>query len=98
MASNDKKIILITGANTGIGYETVRALLQTPQVYHVLLGSRSLEKGNGAKAALENEFPGTKSTIEVLQVDVTSDDSINAAFEKVQAAHGRIDCLLNNAG
>jgi len=98
MASDGKKIVLITGANTGIGYETLRALLQSSREYHVLLGSRSLEKGNDAAAALKKEFPDSKSTVEVIQVDISSDESINAAFEKVKNAHGRVDCLLNNAG
>ncbi|GIK04407.1 hypothetical protein Aspvir_008490 [Aspergillus viridinutans] len=39
----DSKIIVITGANTGIGLETVKALCQSNQKYHILLGSRNLE-------------------------------------------------------
>ncbi|KAH8895894.1 NAD(P)-binding protein [Thozetella sp. PMI_491] len=98
MSTSEKKIILITGANTGIGWETVKALLQSPQAYHVLLGCRSLEKGEAAVEKLKQDVPSTSSTIELVEIDVASDDSINKLFESVKAKHGRIDALVNNAG
>ncbi len=95
----EKTVVFITGANTGIGYETVRALVgQTARAYHVFLGSRSVEKGNEATSALRAEFPETCSVIEVIQIDVSSDESINAAYETVKAGPGYIDVLVNNAG
>ncbi|TQW11723.1 short chain dehydrogenase domain-containing protein [Cordyceps javanica] len=95
----EKAVVFITGANSGIGYETVRALVeQTAQTYHVYLGSRSVEKGNEAASALRAEFPETTSVIEVIQIDVSSDESIDAAYETVKAQHGYIDVLVNNAG
>jgi NADP-dependent 3-hydroxy acid dehydrogenase YdfG len=93
-----KTIVFITGANSGIGYETVKALVQSSQPYHVFLGSRSIENGNKAIEALQNEFPDSLGSIEVNQIDVSSDESINAAFEKVQQGPGHIDVLVNNAG
>lgn len=95
----EKPVVFITGANTGIGYETVRALAgETARAYHIFLGSRSVDKGNDAAAKLRAEFPETKSVIEVLQIDVSSDESINAAYETVKAGPGYIDVLVNNAG
>ncbi|KAK3690345.1 hypothetical protein B0T22DRAFT_528923 [Podospora appendiculata] len=93
-----KNIVLVTGANTGIGYETVKALLQSPTSYHVLLGSRSIEKGNQAVATLQKELPDAKGTVELLQLDLESDESIAAALETIKAKHGHIDTLVNNAG
>ncbi|KAJ3473606.1 hypothetical protein NLG97_g10222 [Lecanicillium saksenae] len=95
----EKTVVFITGANTGIGYETVRALVgETARAYHVYLGSRSVEKGNEAAEKLRAEFPETKSAIEVVQIDVSSDESINAAYETVKAGPGYVDVLVNNAG
>lgn len=94
----DKKIILVTGGNTGIGYETVKALLQSGNAYNVLMGSRSLEKAKSAIDTLKQEVPQTLSTVEPVQIDVTSDESIKKALEAVKARHGRIDSLINNAG
>ncbi|KAK0635020.1 putative short chain dehydrogenase [Bombardia bombarda] len=93
-----RAIVLVTGANSGIGRETVKALLQSTSTYHVLMGTRDMEKGEKALESLKKDVPETSSTVELLQVDVASDESIAQAFEKVQAAHGRIDVLVNNAG
>lgn len=98
MSTGDRKIVLITGGNTGIGYETVKALLQSPTPYHILLGSRSVDKGNAAVAQLQKEVPNSSSSIGVIQVDVSSDKSIEDAFEQVKAKHDHIDALINNAG
>ena len=92
------KVVLVTGGNNGIGYETVKAFLQSDKAYHVLLGSRSLEKGKLAIEILRKECPESTSTVEAVQVDLTSDESIEKAFEQVKASPGHIDALINNAG
>ena len=92
-------IVLISGANTGIGYETVRALVgQTRRAYHVFLGSRSVTKGEDAAAKLRAEFPDSESTVQVVPLDVSSDESIAAAVQTVRAGKGYLDVLINNAG
>ena len=96
MASS--KVILLTGANNGIGYETVKALMESDKTYHILLGSRSLEKAKLAIETLQKACPESTSTVEAVQVDVTSDESIEKAFEQVKASPGHIDALVNNAG
>jgi NAD(P)-dependent dehydrogenase (short-subunit alcohol dehydrogenase family) len=92
------KVVLVTGANTGIGYETVKAFLQSPNSYRVYLGSRSLEKGKEALQKLQSEAPNTSNTIEVVQIDVSSDESIQKAFETIEKGSGKLDVLINNAG
>ena len=92
------KVVLVTGGNNGIGYETVKALLQSEKPYQILLGSRSLEKAKLAIETLHKEFPESTNTVEVVQVDLTSDESIEKAFEQVKASSGHIDVLINNAG
>ncbi|OAG39506.1 hypothetical protein AYO21_06334 [Fonsecaea monophora] len=86
------------GGNNGIGYETVKALLQSNQRYHVLMGSRSLEKAQRAMEKLHEECIGSANTVEVLQVDLNSDESIEMAFDQVKTKLGQIDALINNAG
>lgn len=98
MSSEGKTVVLITGANTGIGYEAVRALAQSARSYHVFLGSRSVENGKEAADAIKKEYPQTSIVMEVAQIDVSSDDSINSAFQKVEQSTGYIDVLINNAG
>ena len=93
-----RKVALVTGANSGIGYETVKALLQSEKAYHILLGSRFLEKGKLAVETLHKECPEATNTVESVQVDLTSDESIEKAFEQIKVGQGRVDTLINNAG
>ncbi|KAE8393748.1 hypothetical protein BDV23DRAFT_180197 [Aspergillus alliaceus] len=91
-----KKIVVITGANTGIGFETVKSLWRSTQKYHILLGGRNLEKAQQACQRLCEET--SQSSVEPFHVDVESDKSINAAFQYISAKYDRVDCLINNAG
>lgn len=99
-ATAPKTTILITGANTGLGLEVVRALFKSPakRAYDVVLCGRSLDKARAAAAQIEGEFPGAQSSVTPLQVDVGSDESIERAGEWVAKERGRLDVLVNNAG
>ncbi|KAI2601742.1 putative short chain dehydrogenase/reductase [Hypoxylon sp. NC1633] len=98
MASN-KTIILVTGANSGIGYETVVALSHASADFHILLGSRSAERGQKALDDMRSAYDGSlKGTISVVQIDVTDQKSIDTAKEKVGRQFGKLDVLINNAG
>jgi len=94
----NKQIILITGGNTGLGLEVVKALYKSDSVYDIIVGSRSISKAEEAITAVKEEIIRSKSVLSSLQVDVTSDDSIRKAFEQVSAQYGRLDVLINNAG
>ena len=80
-------ITLITGANKGIGYATAAQLLELGHV--VYLGARDAERGAKAAAELGARF---------VQLDVTDDASVAAALATVEAAEGRLDVLVHNAG
>jgi NAD(P)-dependent dehydrogenase (short-subunit alcohol dehydrogenase family) len=97
-AMADKQIVLITGGNTGLGLEVVKAIYKSDGGYKIIMGSRCISKAEEAIAAVKKETPESKSELSSLQVDVTSDDSIRKAFEQVSAKHSRLDCLINNAG
>lgn len=84
------------GANTGIGYESARAIAAASTNYHVLMGSRSIEKGEAAVRGIEaKSLPGSVSFI---QLDVTDDESITIAVDRVDKEFGHLDVLINNAG
>ena len=91
---SDKKIILITGGNTGIGLEAVKALCKEPIAYEILIGSRDRAKGEAAIASLKKEIPNSASTLSTVQVDLESDESITKAFEHVSSNHGKLDVLV----
>lgn len=92
------KIVLVTGGNGGIGYEAVKAFFEAEKPYHIFMGSRSLQKATEAIKEIQNECPMANNKIEPLQLDLTSDESIESAFEKVKSGPGYIDALVNNAG
>lgn len=93
-----RKIILITGGNSGIGYEAVKAFFESENPYRVFMSSRSLEKGEEAIHKLRHDCPNATNTLELVQLDLVSDESIDQAFAQVQAQTGHIDALVNNAG
>ncbi|KAJ4385642.1 hypothetical protein N0V93_010071 [Gnomoniopsis smithogilvyi] len=94
----DKKIVLITGGNTGLGYETVKALYASAEPYELIIGTRSVSKGEDAIRQLKVEISNSQSTLSILQVDVSSDASLEAAVKEIGKKHGRLDTLVNNAG
>ena len=85
---NDKPVALVTGANQGIGLQIAKEL--ATHGYTVLVGSRSLEKG---EAVAQPIGPNAHA----LQLDVTAQASIAAAAERIRNEFGRLDLLVNNA-
>ncbi|KAK7699702.1 hypothetical protein SLS64_011475 [Diaporthe eres] len=86
-------VALITGGNAGIGEAVVRSLAKTPN-FHVIIGSRRLESGN----ELANSLKEQGHSVSAIQLDITSDDSIDKAIEEITNIHGKLDVLVNNAG
>jgi len=87
---------LISGANSGIGYATAKVIASASAHYHVILASRSPEKGNAASE--EIKAAGIKGEISTIELDVTNQSSIAAAAKRIEADHGHLDVLINNAG
>jgi NAD(P)-dependent dehydrogenase (short-subunit alcohol dehydrogenase family) len=94
----ESSIILITGGNTGIGYESVKALYASTQPHIILMGSRSLDKAKDAISKLQSEVPESKSEVVPIQIDIENDASIEKAFKVVENKYGHVDALINNAG
>jgi NAD(P)-dependent dehydrogenase (short-subunit alcohol dehydrogenase family) len=93
-AESTESIALVTGANKGIGFETTRRLAELG--WTVWLGSRDTERGAAAHARLTELLPA--ADVRPVTLDVTSDESVAAARQRVEQASGRIDVLVNNAG
>ncbi|SDL51821.1 Short-chain dehydrogenase [Catalinimonas alkaloidigena] len=87
------KKALITGANKGIGFETARQLLQ--QGFYVYLGSRDIAKGLEAVETLRAE---RLTQVEFVALDVTDDNSVQAARRAIGQTTVSLDVLINNAG
>ena len=85
-----RKIALITGGNRGIGYAIAQGLLKAD--FQVIIGSRSLEKGK--EAAEKLNFP----LVSAVEIDIANDNSIDKAFNELNAKIDRLDVLINNAG
>lgn len=90
--------IFITGANTGLGLHTVKALYRSTNIYDILLGARDSNKASAAIDEIKQEYPNSTNSIEGIQIDLQDDASIAQAFETVSRKHGKIDVFLNNAG
>jgi NADP-dependent 3-hydroxy acid dehydrogenase YdfG len=86
------KIVLITGASSGIGEATARHLASIG--HRVVLGARRLDR----LEALAKEIEAAGGTADVQELDVTSLDSMQAFVGSAQATYGQIDVLINNAG
>jgi NAD(P)-dependent dehydrogenase (short-subunit alcohol dehydrogenase family) len=83
---------LVTGANKGLGLETARQL--AARGWTVWLGARDPELGRPAAEKLAAEG----ADVRFVQLDVTSDASVAAAVDSVEAATSTLDVLVNNAG
>jgi NAD(P)-dependent dehydrogenase (short-subunit alcohol dehydrogenase family) len=88
------RVAVITGANTGLGYETAAAL--AAKGAHVVLAVRNLDKGKDAVALISKRSPNVDVALQ--ELDLTSLESIRAAAEQLRSDYDRIDLLINNAG
>lgn len=81
-----KRVALVTGASSGMGKAFARALLDEGMV--VYAAARRLEQMNDLQ----------QLGAHVLQMDITCDEQVRAAVERIQTRHGGVDVLINNAG
>jgi NAD(P)-dependent dehydrogenase (short-subunit alcohol dehydrogenase family) len=97
-AANDSNInrplCLVTGANTGIGFEVARGLARCG--FRVVLVCRDRAKGEAARNTIASETRDPE--VEVLVVDLASQSSIRSAAQEFSRKHDVLDVLVNNAG
>ncbi|MFF2045140.1 oxidoreductase [Kitasatospora sp. NPDC058170] len=93
------RIFVVTGANSGLGLATTRALARRGA--HVVLAVRDEEKGRRAVAELTARPSTTRqpaARLEVRRLDLADLDSVRTFAHGLHADHGRLDVLVNNAG
>ncbi|KAF2845225.1 NAD(P)-binding protein [Plenodomus tracheiphilus IPT5] len=97
MSTNqDKQIILVTGATNGIGLDTVKYLVKASASNHIIIGARSVQRGEAVLRDISTTRPA--GSLSVVQLDADSDDSIAAAVTLLSADFPHLDVLINNAG
>ncbi len=88
------RIALITGSNSGLGFESAKALLDKGAT--VIMGCRSLQKAQTAKELLLQST--NAGSIDLIHIDLADLSSIHKASEELKAKYGRLNLLINNAG
>lgn len=88
------KVFIVTGANSGIGYEAVKAFVSKGA--QVVMGCRNQTKAQDSKQEILAEFPNAK--LDLIPLDLTDFKSIEAFSAEVTKKYQHIDVLLNNAG
>ncbi|CEI67817.1 hypothetical protein FVEN_g9617 [Fusarium venenatum] len=90
------KTIFITGANQGIGFETVRALRTTGAT--IFLGVRDLKKGQQAVEDLRASNPNNGAPLHLIELSLNSLNSVRAAAQAFLAQRANLNILILNAG
>lgn len=88
------KVVVITGANSGLGLESTKAIAAKGAT--IVMACRSLGKAEKAKAEVLQTVPNAK--LDVMQLDNASLKSVRAFADAFKAKYDRLDILLNNAG
>ncbi|MEE2061199.1 SDR family NAD(P)-dependent oxidoreductase [Rhodococcus artemisiae] len=94
MTTHNASTVLVTGATGGLGAETCRRLAAAGHT--VWMGVRTLEAGYDVAGKIRVDSPD--ADVRVVELDVTSDDSVTAAYRAVSESGTGLDVLVNNAG
>ena len=96
--NSNRKIVLVTGSNKGIGYGIIEILLEKKSNLRIILTSRNEELGKKAFNKLLNRYPYSKDYFYYHQLDITNKESISNLISWIRRQFGKIDYLVNNAG
>ena len=91
------KVVVITGANGGLGYESLIHLAKH-NADKIYLCARSKERYDAAMKGITAAVPDANSFVKYLELDLTSFSSVAAAADTFNAENSRLDILMNNAG
>ncbi|KAK1934560.1 Retinol dehydrogenase 11 [Phytophthora citrophthora] len=96
--SQKGKLAVVTGGNSGIGYETALQLARNGA--HVVLACRDEERGRAAETKIQETLASSVNagSVEFMQLDVSDLSSVKQFAERFKETHNRLDLLINNAG
>jgi NAD(P)-dependent dehydrogenase (short-subunit alcohol dehydrogenase family) len=94
LPNQDGRVIIVTGANSGLGYETTMALAQKKA--KIIMACRSMDKASRAKEKIQQQVP--HADLEVMPIDLSSLKSVKAFAKDFQSKYDKLDVLINNAG
>jgi len=96
-AELQKQVVLLTGTSNGLGRATAEKLAR--EGYRVIASMRGMAGKNvAASRALKTLAAEESLDLEVIELDVSDDESVQQAVKRVIAQSGRIDAVVNNAG
>ncbi|MEU0100026.1 SDR family oxidoreductase [Streptomyces sp. NPDC006267] len=90
--STEPKVVLVTGASSGIGEATARLLAE--RGHHVVLGARRTER----LKELADDIRAFGGSVQYHPLDVTDAEQVRAFVDAARGRHGRVDVMVNNAG
>ena len=88
----ENQVVLITGANKGLGLETARQIGK--EGHSVIIGSRDHDRGQAAANSLKEDGVN----VELLELDLQNSETVDNAVNYVSDKYGKLDILINNAG
>lgn len=94
MTNPSRKVAIVTGANTGIGFETAAGMAEAG--WHVVMACRSESKAEDAKARLLKRLPSAE--LDVMLIDLGDFASVRAFVDDYRGRFDALDVLINNAG
>ncbi|XOV94992.1 MAG: oxidoreductase [Bacteroidota bacterium] len=92
--SQKGRLAIVTGANTGLGYETALALAKKD--FEVVIACRNMEKAEDAKERIKREYPDAK--LMCIRLDLSKQNSIRTFVDEFHLHYDQLDLLINNAG
>ena len=93
-SNQEGRVVIVTGANTGLGYETALSLAEHKA--KVIMACRNLLKAETAKSQILEQVPA--ATIECMEIDLSILESVRQFSRAFQSKFDRLDLLINNAG
>ena len=88
------RVAIVTGANSGIGFETARVLAEKGAT--VVMACRNLDKANPKADEIRTDHPGAR--VDVMRLDLADLDSVRAFAQAFREKYAQLDLLINNAG